>query len=167
MALLRVVAVFWRYINIASHRTLHGGYTGQYHITVPKAQDEAIHALIGELPTYDHTDQGGFSKDIPIGRFDGRPPLPPQNLKIRYMGEHSQRADWNFPAQATNPYPLWAPGRGVSDAFDPQHREYLMVIKDVEGNFHARWQRGTDNLPHPIREFIEAHEIGIWEQDPQ
>ena len=162
MPLVTVTGVFWRRINRASHRTLHNDYEGQYHITVPKAVDEPLRAFLGRLPQRDRTPNGGFTVDVPIERFDGKPPVEAQNLTIRYMGPDSQRGDWNFPAQATDPYPLWAPGRGVSEEFDEQAREYLMLVRDENGGFHARWQRGVDDLPDPLRTEVLAEDTGIW-----
>ena len=162
MPMLKVTGVFWRRINSASHRTLHNDNDGQYHITVPKAVDGPLRSFLGELPQRDHTPLGGFIIDIPIERFEGEPPVEAQDLAIKYMGPDSQRGDWNFPAQATDPYPLWAPGRGVSDEFDPEAPEYLMLVRDENGGFHARWQRGVDDLPEPLRDKITAEESGVW-----
>ena len=162
MPLIRVTGVFWRGINHASHRTLHNDYEGQYHITVPKVVDKRLRKFLGELPQRDHTATGGFTVDIPIERFYGEQPVEPRNLTIRYMGATSQRGDWNFPAQATDPYPLWAPGRGVSNEFDAQAREYIMLIRDENGRFHARWQRGVDDLPSPLRVQIISRDSGVW-----
>ena len=81
------------------------------------------------------------------------------------MGRDSRRKDWNFPAQSTNPYPLWAPGRGLVDEYDPNVQEYIFLIKDEFGGFHARWQRGTHDLPDPIRPIIESRDAGVWIQE--
>ena len=165
MSLVRVRAVFWRHILEASHKTLHGEYTGQYHITIPVTASEDLLIFLGELPQYDHTDNDGFTIDIPIERFDGTPPVEPQNLKVRYMGTKSARKDWNFPAQSTDPYPLWAPHRGVPDAYDPDGREYIILIKDDSSRFHARWLHGTLDLPEPLSQRLHTSESGVWEVD--
>ena len=162
MPLVRVTGVFWRWINGASHRTLHNNYEGQYHITVPKTVDKPLRIFLGELPQRDLTGSGGFTVNIPIERFDGEQPVEPRNLTIRYMGGSSERGDWNFPSQATDPYPLWAPSRGVSNEFDEQAREYIMLIRDEDGRFHARWQRGVDDLPNPLRIQIASRNSGVW-----
>ena len=165
MSLVRVRAVFWRRILEASHKTLHGEYTGQYHITIPVTASADLLTFLGELPQYDHTDNDGFTINIPIERFDGTSLVEPQNLKVRYMGPRSARKDWNFPAQSTDPYPLWAPHRGVPDAYAPEGREYIMLIKDDSGRFHARWQHGTSDLPEPLRQCLHESESGVWEVD--
>ena len=165
MSLVRVKAVFWRRVLEASHKTLHGEYAGQYHITVPVTVSDDLLTFLGELPRYGPTENNGFSIDIPIEGFDGLSPVPPQSLKIRYMGADSARKDWNFPAQSTEPYPLWAPNRGVPDVYNAAGREYIMLIKDDSGRFHARWQHGTSDLPEPLRLLLEANESGVWEVD--
>ena len=162
---MRVRAVFWRKILEASHKTLHGIYTGQYHITVPGTVNHQLLGFLGDLPQYEQGENGGFSVNIPIERFDGTPPVEPQDLEVRYMGPFSQRKDWNFPGQSTDPYPLWAPRRGVPDEYDPDGREYIMLIKDENGGFHARWQQGTSDLPDPLRQRVGDNENGVWEQD--
>ena len=63
---MKVAAVFWRQINLASHRTLHGRYTGQYHITVPRSVDEPLRGFLGDLPPSPLTENGGFTINIPI-----------------------------------------------------------------------------------------------------
>ena len=165
MALVRVRAVLWRRILEASHKALHGIYSGQYHITFPVTSGDDLLRFLGDLPQYDSTDNGGFTIDIPIERFGGNPPVEPQNMKIRYMGPKSARKDWNFPAQSTDAYPLWAPERGVSDVYEPDGEEYIMLVKDENGGFHARWQHGTANLPDPLRSRVRASESGVWEQE--
>lgn len=164
MATIAVAAVFWRRVFEASHTTFHGGYKGQYHITVPTDAGESLRDFIGDLERYDLTEHEGFSVNIPIAPFDGTAPVSERVLTLRYMGPLSQRKDWNFPAQATNPYPLWAPGRGVSLEFDAGVREYIMLIRDELGGFHARWQRGTSDLPEPLRTDVQARDCGVWTQ---
>lgn len=165
MALVRVRAVLWRRVLEASHKALHGIYSGQYHITVPVTSGDDLLRFLGDLPQYDPTDNGGFTMDIPIEGFEGDPPVDSQNMKIRYMGSKSARKDWNFPAQSTDTYPLWAPKRGVPDVYDPNGEEYIMLIKDENGGFHARWQHGTEDLPEPIRSHVRGSESGVWEQE--
>ena len=157
--------MFWRRVWEASHKALHGVYSGQYHITVPVTSGDDLLSFLGDLPQYDRTDNGGFTINIPIRRFDGNPPVEPQNVKVRYMGPRSVRKDWNFPAQSTEAYSLWAPQRGVPDVYDPDREEYIMLIKDENGGFHARWQHGTADLPGPLRGRVQANESGVWEQD--
>ena len=164
MSLVRVSAVFWRRVLVASFKALHQAYSGQYHITIPAGAEDQWKEFLGELPQYDPTDKEGFTIDIPIERFDGNPPVEAQSLRVRYMGTASSRKDWNFPAQSTDAYPLWAPGRGVADEFDPQQLEYIMLIRDESGRFHARWQHGTADLPSPLGELLQGRESGVWQQ---
>ena len=163
MSEVRVSAVFWRRIIETSHKSLHGIYTGQYHITIPESVSNQFLGFLGDLPQFEQGDNGGFIINIPIKRFDGAPPVAPQVLKVRYMGLSSARKDWNFPGQSTGPYPLWAPQRGVPEEFDPIGREYIMLIKDEKGGFHARWQHGTADLPDLLRQRVEQVDFGVWE----
>ena len=164
MASIKVAAVFWRRVLEATHKTLHGGYKGQYHIAIPSDGGQSLEAFIEGLERYNPTGHEGFSVDVPVARFDGEHSVEAQIVKLRYMGPKSRRKDWNFPGQSTNPYPLWAPRRGVSDEYDPDVLEYIMMIRDELGAFHARWQRGTTNLPEPLRLRVEASECGVWTQ---
>lgn len=155
--------MFWRLVNEVSYKTFHRLYGGQYHITVPGTVGGDLDAFLGYLLRYGHTDNGGFSIDIPIQRFDGDPPVEPRDLKIRFMGLGSARRDWNFPGQASEAYPLWGPPRGVPDEFAPNVRDYIMLIKDENDGFHARYQHETADLPDTLRELVRAKESGIWE----
>ena len=165
MSVVRVYAVFWRRIWEASHKALHAQYSGQYHITVPGTIGEELDGFLEGLTRYDPTNNGGFTIDIPIQRFDGTPSVEPQSIKVRYMGQMSARKDWNFPAQSTGAYPMWGPGRGVSNVYDPSMQEYIMLVKEEGGSFHARWQHGTDDLPTPLQQRMQASEFGVWRQD--
>ena len=165
MARIKVAAVFWRRVLEATHKTLHGDYKGQYHIAIPADVGQSLEVFIEDLERYDPTGHDGFSVDVPVARFDGEHSVDEQFLKLRYMGPESQRKDWNFPGQSTNPYPLWAPKRGVSDQYDSSVSEYIMLIRDDLDTFHARWQRGTSDLPEPLRGQVKASDCGVWIQE--
>lgn len=120
--------------------------------------------FLGDLPRRDETNLGGYYVDIPIQPFDGDPNVPEATLRLKYMGSQSQRKDWLFPGQATDPYPLWAPGRGAPAEWDEGANEYIVLIRDDQARFHARWQSGTEDLPEPLRQLLEATPSGVWEQ---
>lgn len=162
MPLIRVQAVFWHRISETNWKTLHKLYKGQYDLRMPQTVELA--GFLGNLPRRDETNLGGYYVDIPIQSFDGDPGVPEATLSLKYMGPESERKDWLFPGQATEPYPLWAPGRGPLEEWDAGANEYIVLIRDAQGQFHARWQHGTSDLPEPLRQLLTVKSSGVWEQ---
>src|SRR4051794_19246600 len=158
--------MLWRRVNDATFQTLTGKCIGQYDIRLTKNPDVA--GFFSALPTYDATSLGGYPVDAPIEPFVGPNPVPASILKVRFMGEGSERRDWYIRAQRPDSaYPLWRPGRAFPSNYEPQgtDRKFIIVARDVNGRFHARWINEAEfaHLPERLRGQMESEDVGIIE----
>lgn len=158
----RVKALLWRICNQATFDSLHGKSKGQYDIRL--TSKPAVAEFFQGLPHEEATELGGYTIQVPITAFSGPDPVPESTLAVRYMGPNSERKDWNIPAQRPETaYPLWRPGRGVPDTFEAAAKDYVLLVRDVKGGFHARWLRGANlaSLPANVREAILAETVSV------
>lgn len=162
MARIPLKSILWRWCNQATFDTLHGTSPGQYDIRL--STNPQIGEFVEGLPSEDQTAHGGYTVHVPIEPFEGDPPVEAQPLTIRYMGPRSKRGDWYIRAQRpATAYPLWRPGRGCPNLFDPAAREYAMLIRDHRDCFHARWisHDAFDSLPTWVQEALASDAVGI------
>lgn len=163
MPLVRLHSVLWRKINDSSYQTLDGTFNGQYEIRLG-SQDE-ISDFLADLPEEQPTPSGGFTKRIPLSAFDGDPSVGSFTLDIAKRGPNSKRGDWNIVRQQTKPYPLWQLSRlgnpGKASVVD---KCYLIICKDIEGHYHARWLDASDvaNLPGDLRSELSSRDVGAY-----
>lgn len=158
----RVKGLLWRICNQATFDSLHGKSRGQYDIRL--TSKPAIADFFQGLRQEEPTELGGYTLQVPIAAFDGPNPVAAASLAVRYMGPSSERKDWNIPAQRPETaYPLWRPGRGVPDTIEAAAKDYVVLVLDVKGRFHARWLPGTNlaSLPANVREAILAETVGV------
>jgi 5-methylcytosine-specific restriction protein B len=160
MSAVPVAWIMWRLCEKATYDTLHGSSKGQYHIAIPDREE--FHKFFGGLPRT-ATELEGYELEVPIEPFEGDSPVEAWTLPVRYMGKESARKDWNIIAQRPDTaYPLWGPGRGVPGEYETGWREYLVIVRDVHGSFHARWI-GTEDfeaLPQWVRETLLSDKYG-------
>jgi 5-methylcytosine-specific restriction protein B len=164
MARKNIRAVLWRKANQATVDTLRGTSTGQYDIRLVRNSPE-LEGFFAGPSRVDPTAQGGYTIHVPIAAFDGPNPVPAQSLDVRFMGQDSQRKDWNIPSQRPETaYPLWRKGRGLPANCVSAIDAYACLIRDTEGQFHARWltPQAVERLPSEIRETMEGNEVGVW-----
>ncbi len=157
--LKRVDAILWRKCNQATFDSLNGNSNGQYDIRLARRDFEQF--FLG-VPHTGTTALGGYDVVVPLQPYTGAQPVAATPLTIRFMGEQSARKDWNIPSQRPDTaYPLWRAGRGVSTNFNANAREYVLIIRDVDGNFHARWIRDADfaSLPAIVQQIMESSEV--------
>jgi hypothetical protein len=159
---IRAKALLWRICNQATFDSLHGRSQGQYDIrlTTKPLIGEFFAGLKQDAPT----SLGGYTLRVPIAAFEGPNSVPPMVLDVRYMGPRSERKDWNIPAQRPETaYPLWRPGRGVPKTSEAAAKDYVLLVRDVNDAFHARWLRGANlsSLPANVREAILAETVGV------
>ena len=160
MAYVPVAAIMWRWCNQATYDTLHGNSGGQYHIAIPDSA--AIHEFFEGVPQ-SPTDLNGFEMNVPLAPFEGEPPVPAQALPVRFMGPDSSRKDWNIRSQRPETaYPLWRPGRGVPETYDGSWHEYLVLARDRDHAFHARWisTAAFGRLPEWVRQTLSSKKYG-------
>jgi hypothetical protein len=101
---------------------------------------------------------------VPIAAFQGDDPVEATTIDVGHLGPSSQRRDWNIRSQRPETaYPLWRTGRGIPDTLEEAAGDYVLIIRDVDGAFHARWLRGSSlaALPLNIREAMLAVPAGV------
>lgn len=157
--LIRVNAILWRRWNEATFDSLQGHSKGQYDIRLSTAEFAPFFADVART---EHTDLGGYSIDVPLHAFTGANPVPGQQVTVRFMGAQSKRRDWNIPSQRPETaYDLWRRGRGVPSSFTAAGNEYLIIVRDVNGGFHARWINDAHfaQLPPSIQAMMRADDV--------
>lgn len=164
MAKKQLTAILWRRVLEATVDTLAGRSKGQYDIRLGRS--ERVLEFFEGLVQEDATDLGGFSLNVPIEAFEGANPVDKQTIQIRYMGEASKRRDWNTPSQRpTTAYPLWREGRGLPSGhvYDSSDNQYVILAKDSENKFHARWLSTSEFslLPEDFKSILGSSDFGV------
>ena len=160
--LIPINAILWRKWNQATFDTLDGDSQGQYHITLrtlPELED-----FFDGVDKHTPTSNRGFTITIDLQPFLGSAPVSGEQLDVRYMGPDSVRKDWNIPSQRPETaYPLWRLGRGGPTSYDEDLQEYLIIVRDINGDFHARWISDGEfhSVPQPIRSRMLANDVGV------
>lgn len=161
--LKRASAILWRKCNKATFDSLNDLSAGQYDIRLTRRDYENFFLGVDRV---DPTELGGYSLNVPLEPFTGPSPVDPTSIKVRFMGDSSGRKDWNIPSQRKgSAYPLWRPGRGVSKAFNADANEFMLIIRDATGKFHAQWIHHADfsALPQDVQNILNQSEVG-WEK---
>lgn len=166
MSKRRISAILWRRVNKATVDTLTGHSDGQYDIRL--AQPVGMTEFFSGVPRQDETKLGGYDLHVPIESYEGANPVPGQVIRIHYMGDRSKRRDWNIPSQRPETaYPLWRRGRGLpaKATQPPAPSHYIVIVRDTEGKFHARWltDEGVQHLPEDMKRVVQTNEIGIYD----
>jgi hypothetical protein len=159
-------AILWRRCEKATVDTLHGISKGQYHIELNR--DPGLEEFFKGLQRINPNADGGYDIVVPIEPFDGEPPVSAKELTIKYLGEGKVRKSWYIRSQRPDTaYELWRPGRGVPDTFVDGAREFILLIRDQDGHFHARWIHDDDfdKLPTIVKEALISAKVG-WRELP-
>jgi 5-methylcytosine-specific restriction enzyme B len=160
-----LAAILWRKVQNATVSTLIDQSPGQYDIRL--GNSDQIAEFFANVPHRDETSLGGFTLDVPIDAYDGPDPVGLQNLRVRFMGTESQRQDWNIPSQRVGTaYPLWRVGRGLPTGTTtaPAPAHYIILARDIEDKFHARWLTAQDVelLPEILKNKVKANALGVF-----
>jgi hypothetical protein len=164
MPLVPLKALLWRRVNNATFQTLNDLSPGQYDIRLTKNPD--IAKFFSDLPTHAPTSLGGYTIDVSLEPFDGPDPVPATTLQVRFMGEDSERADWYIRSQRRETaYPLWRPTRGVPSTFNASRRDFVVLLRDTAGNFHARFihEESFAKLPNDVQSALLGKQLGVKE----
>src|SRR5690349_7549922 len=145
MSRIQVAAVLWRKMKDANFDTLSGLSRGQYDIRL--GRDDLVEKFFDGIVQHNKTAIGGYELNVPVSAYTGENPVPATQLKVRFMGAGSERRDWNIPSQRPDTaYPLWRLSRGKRDR---AAENYVVLVRDIAGNFHARWLDGPALLALP------------------
>lgn len=113
------------------------------------------------------TTRGGWDKTVEFEPFSGARPVPERSARLHYMGPSGARSnDLYFAAQATGAYDLWRPGRAFPTSTAPESLvgDALIIARDVNNRYHARWIRAKDfpALPSGLRTAFDTDGTGVW-----
>jgi hypothetical protein len=159
--------LLWRKVLKATIDTLEGHSRGQYHIGLPRIA--GIQGFFGGLPQTGQTAKGGFDVVVPLEAAPAPLSVPPATIVVSYIGSGSERADWRIRSQRPETaYPLWRPGVGLRPG-TPSGRDFVVIVRDPAGRFHARWLYGAQlaRLPFAFAERMRSRRTaGIEQLDP-
>src|SRR3954463_9839310 len=163
--------LLWRKVLEATIDTLEGRSRGQYDIRL--ARPNGIEGVFAGLPRSPETALGGYevagppaavsAVAVPLGPGSARIPVPEPPLPVAYIGPESRRADWRVPSQRPDSaYPLWRRGVGLRPGTPPD-QDYVVLVRDPENRFHARWLRGPElaALPGTLASRLEQGTAGV------
>jgi 5-methylcytosine-specific restriction protein B len=158
--------ILWRRVDgsdSATIKSLIGESRGQYDIRLTS------YDFIGfflNLSKEDETQLGGFDIRVPICAIDCEPRINETEIVVRFMGPDSSRKDWYIRSQRPeSAYFAWREGHGFEARDDVGNSDYLIILKDIAGGFHARWIRTSELnlLPQRVREIIAQRDVG-WSE---
>lgn len=153
-------AFLWRKCNAATLDSLMGVSRGQYHITLQAHDYVPFFRNLGQT---NPTPRGGFEIIVPLQPFTGANPVKGTNITVRFMGSSSARRDWNIRSQRPETaYELWREGRGFANPATVGDQDYIIIARDTDNGFHARWLRTPDfrNIPIEMREHMNGSDAG-------
>lgn len=169
MTKIPVSAVLWKKATETNFKALNGEHRGEFDFRL--GTDPRFREFFSSLPLESPTALGGYNHSVPIEPFTGPDPVPPRTIVLRYMGPSAARANDTYFAsqQPSTTYDLWRKGRSfpAGAVYGDVEGDRVLVVRDVNGGFHARWLRRDDiaSLPQPIRPAIENEERGVLEID--
>jgi hypothetical protein len=152
--------LLWRQVLEATIDTLEGRSRGQYHIGL--ARPPGIEAFFEGLPRVS-TPLGGYTIEVPLAPVTKPEPVPASKIEVAYLGPESRRRDWRIPSQRPETaYPLWRSGVGLLDTTRPGE-DYVVLVRDPFGAFHARWLRGSEleRLPATLANRLRGSTNGV------
>lgn len=158
--------ILWRRVagsDCSTVKSLIGESRGQYDIRLSR---EDFTNFFYDLPKMNETDQGGFEVRVPLCAIDCEPRIDEDEIIVRFMGEGSARKDWYIKSQRPDSaYHAWREGHGFETRGDVGNSDYLIILKDITGCFHARWIRTSelDFLPRRVREIMAERDVG-WSE---
>jgi hypothetical protein len=153
--------ILWRQVRDATIDTLSGKSGGQYDIRLTRPA--GIEDFFTGLPRLKANEMGGYSVDVPLQAATTPISVPETTIEVAYLGPRSKRKDWRIPSQRpTNAYPLWRKGVGLLDT-TRSGEDYVVLVRDGVGRFHARWVRAEDlaKLPAGLTTKIKEKDVGV------
>lgn len=169
MTRIPVSAVVWKKATETNFKALNGELRGEFDFRL--GRDARITEFFSSLPKQAPTELGGFDQLVPVEPFTGPNPVPDRTIKLHNMGPSAGRSNDNYFAsqQPSRTYDLWRKGRSFQDGdtYSEVEGDRVVVVRDINGGFHARWLRRDDitSLPQPIRDAVEKEERGVLEID--
>lgn len=153
--------ILWRQVLDATIDTLSGASRGQYDIRL--AGPAGIEDFFEGLPKTKPNAMGGYSVAVPLEATATPISVPATEIEVAYLGPRSRRNDWRIPSQRpSTAYPLWRKGTGLLNTTKTKE-DFVVLMKDRLGAFHARWVRAADlaKLPRGLATKMQENAAGV------
>jgi hypothetical protein len=169
MAKKKIEAVLWREYATSTSDCLWGERNNQYYIELREGDYEKFFGNKAQRST---DAEGNEAFVITLAPFDGMPPVEKTEITFTRLRDGLARAGkWRINAQHLDQaYPLWQRDRGPLEKFmvmdaEDKRRTFLLITRDVDQCFHARWIRSEDfeKLPSRIKELLRDKSAG-WSE---
>lgn len=151
-------AILFRRITNTDFQALNGETRGQYDVRL--TSDPEIGGFFSGLKEEAPTERGGWSKSVPFEPFEGADPVAARFHKLGFYGPEGARPNnYYFASQRPDTaYPLWRVGRAfpAHSAYEDVAGAVLVVVRDIEDRYHARWVRrdNVGTLPSVVQEVL-------------
>jgi hypothetical protein len=154
-----VPRLLWRRALDATLSTLRGESRGQYDIRL--VRPPGIADFFEGLPRLQKGERGGYSVQVPLEPATSPVPVAATSVEVAYIGPQSARNDWRITSQRPETaYPLWREGTGPLPS-TVAGEDFVVIVRDGEDRFHARWLRAADAARLPFAAKLDAADVGI------
>tara|TARA_B110000196_G_scaffold164928_1_gene141837 strand:- start:6522 stop:8192 length:1671 start_codon:yes stop_codon:yes gene_type:complete len=167
MSTNKITAILWKKVMEATADTLRGVSKGQYHIELGKGDD--ITDFFDGCNKIPSQNNGGFEIVLPIHSVGGTSPVESTSVSIKFLGENSSRKTWIISSQRPETaYSLWQEGSAFPNGIGDDN--YIVLVKDSLGFYHARWIDDVDfkALPSDVSSRMQSKNFGVlYRSEPE
>ncbi len=169
MAIKVINAILWRSYLAATSSALWGLDNSQYYIELTGTDFDPFFGVTSAQST---DERGNKAFTVKLEDFDGSNPTDPYDLKVIKLRDGVARAG-NYQVlgqRESQAYPLWQSKRGPQKPYqemdsEERSKNFMVVVRDSDGLFHARWIRPEDfaALPQSIQALLVSKSVG-WSE---
>ncbi|MCC6414778.1 MAG: hypothetical protein IT582_02585 [Opitutaceae bacterium] len=164
----KVDAILWRKYLAATSHAVWKVSTSQYYFELPVGEFQKFFAG-NYTPTVDPEGNDNFT--IVLEPFDGEPGVGSHEVTfVRKRPGSAREGKWTVDSirdGAKKAYALWHRNRGPLSRYEnlsdnEKEKNYIVIVRDVDGRFHGRWIRGTDfdALPTMVQNILSSSPAG-------
>jgi len=168
MSLKQIDAILWRKYLTATSHAVWGVSSSQYYFELP---DRGYEEFFGSNCSNFTDSQGNDAFKITLESFDGDPSAAPREVTFAKKRPGAGReGKWTADSirdGSGTAYELWRKKRGPIARYErlpsaEKGKNYIVIVRDVDGLFHGRWIRGSDfdALPTACQEAIASENAG-------
>lgn len=157
MAKMQIDAILWRKYLAATSHAIWEVSTSQYYFELTPSNYEIF--LGPGAKTFTDKD-GNAAYSIVLEAFDGKPAVGRHEITFTKKRPSAAReGKWTADSirdGSKAAYDLWRRDRGPVQQYEQlplteKEKNFIIVVRDVSGQFHGRWIRGTDFDALPLR----------------
>ncbi len=168
MSQKQIDAILWRKYLTATSHAVWGVSSSQYYFELP---DRGYEQFLGTKCSQFKDNDGNQAYKITLESFEGVPSAAPRDVTFakKRPGAHRE-GNWTVDSirdGTGTAYDLWRKSRGPAARYEqlpPAEKEknYIIIVRDIDGLFHGRWIRGSDfdALPTRVREALASENAG-------